>query len=65
MNKFCYLLLVLFLSYCSSKTKEDPIILPPNFSEMPDLNNPEQIVPGQRDENIIRLKELLLQSEEG
>ena len=65
MNKIYYLLLILFLSYCSSKAKDDPLIVPPNFAEMPDLKNIEEITPEQRDENIIRLKELLLQSEEG
>lgn len=65
MNKFYYLVLILLLSFCSSKGKDDPLIIPPNFAEMPDLKNIEAITPQERDENIIRLKELLLQSEEG
>lgn len=65
MNKTYYLLLILFLSYCGSKEKDDPIIVPPHFAEIPDLKNIEKVTPEQRDENIIRLKELLLESEEG
>lgn len=63
MKKFYCLFLIFFALSCSSKKKEDPLLLPPNFAEMPDLSNPEQANPEQKEENIARLKELLLKSE--
>ena len=50
---------------CSKKTKEDPLILPPNFAEKPDPNQQEKTAtPEQQQENIARLKELLLKNDE-
>jgi hypothetical protein len=59
------LIFILFfgLAACSS-TKDDPLIIPPNFAEMPDEKNP-QLAPEKSDEEkVARLKELLLKSEE-
>lgn len=64
MKKFFYLILVFLTFSCSSKDQEDPLILPPNFAEMPDVNKPEQPTTEQKEENIAKLKELLLKSEE-
>jgi hypothetical protein len=64
MKKIYCLILVLLAISCSSKSEEDPLILPPNFAEMPDLKNPEQPSKQQKEEDIARLKELLLKSDE-
>lgn len=63
MKNILTLLAVLFLFSCASK-KDDPLVIPPNFSEMPDPNNPEKISPQQSEENVSKLKELLLKSDE-
>ncbi len=67
MRKFFFLAAMLFVFSCSSNKLEDPLILPPNFAEMPDLNNPEspeKPTTKQQEENVAKLKELLLKSEE-
>lgn len=64
MNKYYYLILALLLTSCFSKKNIDPIILPPNFAEMPDLSNPEKPTAQQKKQSIVKLKELLLESEE-
>ena len=51
------------LTSCSSKTPDDPLIVPPYYTEMPDLTNPEKPNEQQKDADIARLKELLLKSE--
>lgn len=64
MKKFILILsLLITLQSCSSK-KEDPLIIPPDFSEMPDPKNPEKINKAKNDEEITNLKNLLLKSEE-
>ena len=62
--KFSAIIFLLLAFACSKKTKDDPLILPPNFAEKPDLNNLEKPNPEQKSENIARLKELLLKSDE-
>ena len=67
MKKFFYLALVILAVSCASKKSEDPLILPPNFAEMPDLTKPETAAKPtaeQQEENVARLKELLLKSDE-
>jgi hypothetical protein len=64
MKKFCYLILVFLAISCSSKTKENPLILPPNFAEIPDLTKPQEPSKNQNQENIAKLKELLLKNDE-
>ena len=63
MKKLIILILFFGLLSCSSK-KDDPLIIPPNFAEMPDPKNPEKQIKKSNKENIARLKELLLKSEE-
>ncbi len=63
MKKFIALTLVLFVFSCAKNKEENPILLPPNFAEMPDVNNPEKPTPAEKDENVTRLKELLLKSD--
>ena len=64
MKKILSLILLFAVFSCSSK-KDDPLIIPPNFAEMPDLNNPEKppLEPTNQ-EDVSRLKELLLKSED-
>lgn len=62
MKFFCYLLLILLAFSCSSK-QDDPLIIPPNFTELPDINNPQKVTPQQSKADVERLKELLLQSD--
>jgi hypothetical protein len=64
MKKILSIILFFTLFSCSSK-KDDPLVIPPNFSEMPDLNNPEKppLEPTNQ-EDVSRLKELLLKSED-
>jgi len=60
-----FILSQIFIS-CSSK-KDDPLIIPPNFAEVPDPKNPEKRAKSEIDEEqkkeIARLKELLLKSD--
>ena len=67
--KFFYCLILVFLAIsCSGNKDENSLILPPNFTEIPDLKNPSQ--PNQKEneqnskENVLKLKELLLKSSE-
>ncbi len=62
--KIFLIIATFFCLFACSKKKDDPLILPPNFAEMPDPNNPEQPSSTQREENIAKLKELLIKSEE-
>lgn len=51
-------------SYYQDKMKsDDPLLLPPNFAEIPDANNPEKPVADQKDAEAKKLKELLLKSD--
>ena len=64
MKKLIFIIgLFIVVQSCSSK-KEDPLIIPPDFSEMPDPKNPEKINKSKNDEEITNLKNLLLKSEE-
>lgn len=63
MKKVFALALALLLFSCFSKKVDDPLIVPPNFAEMPDINNPEKPAIEDRDESVARLKELLLKSD--
>lgn len=53
---------LLLLSTCKSKP-DDPLVIPPNFTEVPDPNNLEQVAPQDHEESVAKLKELLLESE--
>ena len=65
--KKAILLLLILVTSCSyfhfNTAPDDPLIVPPNFAEVPDPNNPEQINEKQKDADIAKLKDLLLKSE--
>ncbi len=64
MKKFLSLIFLIIIFSCSSK-KDDPLIIPPNFTEMPDINNPEKPpIEASEQEDVEKLKELLLKSED-
>jgi len=63
MKKIFALALILLLCSCLAKKVDDPLIVPPNFAEMPDVNNPEKPTVEEKDESVARLKELLLKSD--
>lgn len=64
MKKILSLIFIFAVFSCSSKP-EDSLILPPHFAQMPDLKNPEAqpLESETKEENVERLKELLLQSD--
>lgn len=59
------LILIIFLfslSSCATKKVEDPLILPPDFGVMPDLNNKKnQDLKKDQSKDIERIKDLLLE----
>ncbi len=59
-----FILSAAFLLASCSKKIDDPLIVPPNFAEIPDPNNPEKPTAQQKDESVERLKDLLLKSDE-
>ena len=63
MKKIAFLILSIFLSSCSSGKESNPLVIPPNFAEMPNLNNPEKISPEEQNASVERLKDLLLKSD--
>ncbi|GDX35514.1 hypothetical protein LBMAG18_00250 [Alphaproteobacteria bacterium] len=60
---FLAIFLFCFTISCD-KSKDDPLILPPDYSEIPDLNNPEKQPKGVNIEEVNKLKSLLLKNEE-
>ncbi len=64
MIKIFLTLIAILCVFSCAKKQDDPLILPPNFAEMPDLNNPEKPTAEQSEENVERLKELLLKSDQ-
>lgn len=69
MRKFFLFLILIILAVlyivtaCSKKVVDDPLIVPPNFSELPDPKNPEKQSDQQKDADVAKLKDLLLKSE--
>jgi hypothetical protein len=58
------LILTFFLVFsCKSKPEKNPLIIPPNFAQMPDLNNIQEPSKEETQENVAKLKELLLKSD--
>ncbi len=57
------LILAFLVASCAGHLKDDPLIVPPNFADVPDVNNPEKPADNQKDANIEKLKDLLLKSE--
>jgi hypothetical protein len=62
MKKFFYIILISLAFACSHEDK-NPLVIPPNFNDMPDVTKPEQPSSQQKEENVERLKELLLKSD--
>lgn len=62
---FLFILLAIhFLaSSCTQKMPDEPLIIPPNFADMPDPTNPEKPSEQHKDADIDKLKDLLLKSE--
>ena len=60
------LLLLIFLTACSSRAKkEDPLLLPPGYGEMPDAEetkNNGNATPKKSDQDLQELRELLLKN---
>ncbi len=54
--------LILLIAACSNKN-DDPLIIPPNFAQMPDPNNPEKVTDDQKEIDVKKLKDLLLKTE--
>ena len=48
---------------CSSK-KDDRLVIPPDFNDLPDPNNPEKNLPNSNQKDLEQLKNILLKSEE-
>jgi len=60
-NLSVILIFSLLLCGCSNANKtDDPLIIPPGFNEMPDLNNKEVTPSKTKDKDIDDLKDLLL-----
>lgn len=64
MKKFFVIIIFFTIVSCSHKLDRNPLVIPPNFAEIPDKNNPEQIPADKKQEDVARLKELLLKSDE-
>jgi len=63
MKKFFYLILLCLTFSCAPAIDKNPLVIPPNFNDMPDIKNPEKPTPEQKEENVERLKSLLLKSD--
>ncbi len=63
MKKILFVAFLLSVVSCGGNKPEDPLLLPPNFDEMPDPNKSEEKTKEQEQENVDRLKELLLKSD--
>ena len=64
MKNILLIFTILIIGFSCNKNPEDPLILPPNFTEEPDLNNLEKNKKTTNKEDISKLKDLLLKSEE-
>lgn len=51
---------LLTLSSCVNTKPDTPIIIPPNFAEMPDINEKDEPKQRAKEEDIEKLKELLI-----
>ncbi len=54
--------IILLISSCSRHKADDPLIIPPDFNEMPDLENPNKNTPKSSDQDLQELKDLLLKN---
>ena len=62
-NKLVLLIILAIFSSCSKDKPEDPLILPPEFEIMPELNKDPNQKPKVSDQDIEELKDLLLQTQ--
>lgn len=60
--KISFLLYLMLVISCSTE-KEDPLIIPPNFNDIPDINNPEKIDKLNPGEDVKKIKDLLLNNQ--
>lgn len=63
MRKFLLFLTLLLAFSCKSKPEKNPLVIPPNFAELPDLNNVQEPSKEETEQNVAKLKELLLKSD--
>ncbi|MFT5702811.1 MAG: hypothetical protein ACJAZX_000757 [Rickettsiales bacterium] len=54
--------LTLLIGACSKNENTNPLLIPPNFNQVPDLNNPEQAPEQSSDQDLQELKDLLLKN---
>ena len=59
-NRLIIAAAILLIAGCSGNTIDDPLIIPPNFSQIPDLDNPEKTTSSSSEQDLQELKELLL-----
>jgi hypothetical protein len=63
-NKLIIFSALSFLIFgCSGNNNDAPLIIPPNFSEVPDLKNPEKPASKSSDQDLQELKDLLLNND--
>ncbi|MFT6077778.1 MAG: hypothetical protein ACJATU_000990 [Rickettsiales bacterium] len=63
-NKLIILSAISFLMIgCSGDKYTDPLLIPPNFNEIPDLKNPEKPTSNSSDQDLQELKDLLLNND--
>jgi len=60
--KISFLLYIMLVISCSTE-REDPLIIPPNFNDIPDINNPEKIDKLNPSEDVKKIKDLLLNNQ--
>jgi hypothetical protein len=53
---------ILLMTGCSKNKIDDPLIVPPNFSQIPDLQNPEPKNSEASTKDMEELKDLLLKN---
>lgn len=62
-NKIIFLIILTSLfSACAHHKKDDPLIVPPAYSELPDLKNPEKSDQKNQDPDLEDLKKLLIEN---
>ena len=66
-NKLFILLIIGLLNSCLDKKAEDPLLLPPDFNVLPDIDpknqNPQPSPDNKQDQDIEQLKDLLLKGQ--
>lgn len=52
-----------FILGACSHSIDEPLTIPPNYNDMPDVNHPEEPSKQEKDADIEKLKDLLLKNE--